>query len=441
LRKAGREKYEPKGGRTLNPRKPIYAMLLIGVAIITALTFTPYALLSRARTAVAAYAHINADSVSLGDSPVAVSTPTPAPTPSFDVVRWYTERGDDPARHGVLVEPCGGGGASLAEDNPDVGFNPASLVKLSTSLTALTKLGKDYRFETKVYLDGNVDKSGTLRGRLVVAGFDPTFGDFNAALISKKLAERGVKKFDEEMVVTPDFVFNFSGKPDESAERLAKALKLTPKTYTIGDAPQGEPAFSVQSYPLSDILLYMNAHSSNFVAERLGALVGGPEGVRSFLINEVKLPPEQVYLSTTSGLEINRLTPRGLLAVVRALDAEAQRQGLQLADIMAVASDDYGTLRRRMVGTPLEGAVVAKTGTLVHDDGGMASLGGVVYTQRLGKVCFVLLNQGSSVAENRQITDQLLTEIILSQDAPAPIPKPEKPRHMLESTDLEVLEQ
>jgi D-alanyl-D-alanine carboxypeptidase/D-alanyl-D-alanine-endopeptidase (penicillin-binding protein 4) len=420
-------------------------MLLIGVAIILALTFTPYALISRARKAVAAYTHINVDTPELGDSqaPSIVSTPTPqpAPAPAFDVVRWYTDRGDDPARHGVLVEPCSGGGAALAVDNPDVGFNPASLVKLSTSLTALSKLGKDYRFETKIYLDGTVDKTGTLHGRLVVSGFDPTFGDFNAALISKKLSERGVKKFSEEMVVTKDFTFNFSGKPDESADRLAKALKLTPKTYTIGDAPQGEPAFSVQSYPLNDILLYMNAHSSNFVAERLGAMLGGPEGVRAFLVNEVKLPPEQVYLSTTSGLEINRLTPRGLLAIVRALDAEAQRQGLQLADIMAVASDDYGTLRRRMVGTPLEGAVVAKTGTLVHDDGGMASLGGVVYTHRIGKVCFVVLNQGSSVAENRQITDQLLTEIILSQDAPAPIPKPEKPRHMLESTDLEVLEQ
>jgi serine-type D-Ala-D-Ala carboxypeptidase/endopeptidase (penicillin-binding protein 4) len=418
-------------------------MLLIGVAVILALTFTPYALISRARRAVVAYTHINADSNAPGDLSSAASVtspPTPAPAPAFDVVRWYSDRGDDPARHGVLVEPCAGG-APLAEDNPDVGFNPASLVKLSTSLAALKQLRKDYRFETKVYLDGTVDKAGALRGRLVVAGSDPTFGDFNAALISKKLAERGVKKFDGEVAVTPDFTFNFSGKPEESAERLAKVLKLTPKTYTVGDAPPGEPAFSVQSYPLSDILLYMNAHSSNFVAERLGAMIGGPEGVRGFLINEVKLPPEQVFLSTTSGLEINRLTPRGLLSIVRALDAEAQRQGLQLADIMAVASDDYGTLRKRMVGTPLEGAVVAKTGTLVHDDGGMASLGGVVYTHRLGKVCFVVLNQGSSVAENRQVTDQLLTEIILSQDAPAPIPKPEKPRHMLESTDLEVLEQ
>ncbi|HKG15913.1 MAG TPA: D-alanyl-D-alanine carboxypeptidase, partial [Pyrinomonadaceae bacterium] len=270
----------------MNPRKPIYAMLLIGVAIILALTFTPYALIKRARQAVAAYAHL----ISESPAAVAVSTPTPTPAPAFDVVRWYTDRGDDPARHGVLVEPCSGGGAALAEDNPDVGFNPASLVKLSTSLAALRKLGKDYRFETKLYLDGTVDKTGTLRGRLVVAGFDPTFGDFNATLISKKLAERGVKKFSEEMVVTPDFTFNFSGKPEESAERLAKALKLTPKTYTVGDAPQGEAALAVQSYPLSDILLYMNAHSSNFVAERLGAMLGGPEGVRMFLVNEVKLP-------------------------------------------------------------------------------------------------------------------------------------------------------
>ena len=411
-------------------------MLLIGVAIILALTFAPYALVSRARRAVAAYVYVPADSAALAE----LSKPAPTPAqPSFDVVRWYTERGDDPARHGVLVEPCVGGGAPLAEDNPDTGFNPASLVKLSTSLAALNRLGKDYRFETKVYLDGDVDKAGALKGRLVVAGFDPTFGDFNAALISKKLSERGVKKFDGELAVTPDFVFNFSGKPDESAQRLAKVLKLTPKTYTVGDAPRGEPAFSVQSYPLSDILLYMNAHSSNFVAERLGALVGGPDGVRAFLVDELKLPAEQVQLSTTSGLEVNRLTPRGLVAVIRALDAEARRQGMELVDIMAVASDDYGTLRRRMVGTPLEGAVVAKTGTLVHDDGGMASLGGVVYTQKYGKVYFVVFNQGSAVAESRQLTDQLLAEITLSQDTPAPIPKPEKPRHQLESTDLEVL--
>lgn len=425
-----------KGNVILNSRKPIYALMTIGAAIVLALTFAPYALVSRARQAVTTYIQ-----VPLGGSTApasAVPAPTPA-APAFDVAGWYAAREDDPARHALLAQSADGR-ATLAEHNADVVYNPASLVKLTTSLVALRKLGKDFRFETRVFIDGEVDKAGALKGRLLVSGHDPTFGDFHATLISKKLAERGIKKFEGELVVTPDFVFNFTDKPEEAAERLAKVLKLTPKTWALSDPPTGEPAFAVLSYPLRDILLYMNAHSSNFVAERLGAMVGGPEGIRQYVVDEVRLPPEQVQIATASGLEVNRMTARGLVSVIRALDDEARRQGLELVDIMAVASGDYGTLRKRMVGTPLEYAVVAKTGTLVHDDGGMASLGGVIYTQKYGKVYFVVLSQGSDVAVARQATDQLLAEITLSQDQPVPIPKPEKPRHQLESTDLEVLE-
>ncbi|HEX8354277.1 MAG TPA: D-alanyl-D-alanine carboxypeptidase [Pyrinomonadaceae bacterium] len=415
-------------------------MMLIGAAVIIALTIAPYALVSDARRAVATYIHVPAGSAPASTGPgSAAPAPTPAPAPTFDVAGWYSVREDDPARHALLLQSTDGR-VTLAEHNADVPYNPASLVKLSTSLVALGTLGKDFRFETRVFVEGTVDKSGVLQGRLLVAGHDPTFGDFHATLIAKKLAERGVKKFEGELVVTPDFVFNFTDKPEEAASRLAKVLKLNPKTWAVADTPTGEPSFAVLSYPLRDILLYMNAHSSNFVAERLGEMVGGPEGIRTHLVGELKLPPEQVQLATASGLEVNRMTARGLVSVIRALDEEARRQGMELVDIMAVASGDYGTLRRRMVGTPLEGAVVAKTGTLVHDDGGMASLGGVIYTQKHGKVYFVVLNQGSGVAAARQLTDELLSEITLSQDIPAPIPKPEKPRHQLESSDLEVLE-
>jgi serine-type D-Ala-D-Ala carboxypeptidase/endopeptidase (penicillin-binding protein 4) len=419
----------------LNPRKPIIAMLAVGLLVVLALTFTPYALLNRARNAVAAAIRLRE-----APAPSEVAPPPPPATPPFDVAGWYASRNEDPGRHAVLVQSFDGR-QTFAEHNADASLNPASLVKLATSLVALRRLGKDYRFETRVFVEGEPDKSGALKGRLVVAGGDPTFGDVSAVLIAKKLEERGIKKIPEEIAVTPDFTFNFSGKPEESAERLAKVMKMTPKKYGVGDAPTAAPAFVVHSYPLSEILLYMNAHSSNFVAERLGALVGGPEGVRAFLVNELKLPAEQVTLATASGLEVNRLTPRGLIAVIRALDEEATRQGLKIEDIMAVASDDYGTLRRRMVGTPLEGAVVGKTGTLVHDDGGMASLGGVIYTQRAGKLCFVVLNQGSDVALNRALTDEVLVEVVLSRDLPAQIPRPEKPRHMLERHDLEITEE
>ncbi|HEX7957207.1 MAG TPA: D-alanyl-D-alanine carboxypeptidase, partial [Pyrinomonadaceae bacterium] len=301
----------------MNQRKPIYALMLVGAAIILALTAAPYALVSDARKAAATYLHVPLNS-GAGTAAPAPEPAAPTPAPAFDVVGWYSGRGDDPARHALLVESADGR-STFAAHNADVAYNPASLVKLSTTLVALRKLGKDFRYETRVFVEGTVDKAGVLKGRLLVAGHDPTFGDFHATLVGKKLAERGVKKFEGELVVTPDFVFNFSDKPDESAQRLAKVLKLTPKTFTVADAPATEPSFAVLSYPLRDILLYMNAHSSNFVAERLGAQVGGPEGIRAFIVNEVKLPPEQVYLSTTSGLEINRLTPRGLVAVVRAL--------------------------------------------------------------------------------------------------------------------------
>jgi serine-type D-Ala-D-Ala carboxypeptidase/endopeptidase (penicillin-binding protein 4) len=418
----------------LNSRKPIIALLLVGLLAVLALTFTPYALLNRARSAVAAV--IRVEQVPAGEvAPSAQPTPPP-----FDVAGWYAGRGEDPARHGVFIQSADGR-LTLAEHNADTAFNPASLIKLATSLVALRRLGKDFRFETRVWVEGEPDKSGALKGRLVVAGGDPTFGDVSGVLIGKKLEGRGIKSLPEELAVSHDFTFNFSGKPEESAERLAKVMKMTPKKYAVTDAPQSPPAFVVHSYPLSEILLYMNAHSSNFVADRLGALVGGPEGVRAFLVNELRLPAEQVTLSTTSGLEINRLTPRGLVAVIRALDEEAARHGLKLEDIMAVASDDYGTLRRRMVGTPLEGAVIGKTGTLVHDDGGMASLGGAISTQRAGKLYFVVLNQGSSVALNRAMTDEFLVEVVLSKDLPAQIPMPEKPRHMLERHDLEITEE
>jgi len=103
---------------------------------------------------------------------------------------------------------------------------------------------------------------------------------------------------------------------------------------------------------------------------------------------------------------------------------------------MAVASDDSGTLRRRLAGTGLEGSVVAKTGTLTHEvDGGMASLAGIVYTKDAGPVLFAILDQGNRIAENRQLEDQLLTEVVRKSAIPEVVGSPTK-RQMLPATNL-----
>ena len=76
--------------------------------------------------------------------------------------------GKSPDEQGVLIEALAGG-QTLAALNPNVTFNPASVMKLATSLTALVRFGLDYRFITNFCADGAIDiRSRTLEGDLVV---------------------------------------------------------------------------------------------------------------------------------------------------------------------------------------------------------------------------------------------------------------------------------
>ncbi|HEX7177624.1 MAG TPA: D-alanyl-D-alanine carboxypeptidase [Pyrinomonadaceae bacterium] len=414
----------------MNSRKPIFALLAVGIAVVIALTFVPYAFLERAGRAVTA--------ILPGAREATVDAPARPLLPAFNVEGWYAERGEDPARHGVHIESIDGKSV-LASHNPDLPFNPASLLKLATSLAVLRAFGPDHRFETRVYTDGVVGPDKTLKGNLVLAGNDPMFGDVAASLVARELRARGVEKVSGELLVTPGFSFNYAEKADDSAERVAKVMEMKEKATGVGETPAGEPRFVVKSYPLREILLYMNAHSNNFVAERLGALVGGPEGLKRFLVEELKLPAEQVEVERTSGRENNRMTARGIVSVVRALKAEAERHGMRVEDLMPVASDDAGTLRRRLEGTPLEGATIGKTGTLTAEvDGGMASLAGVVFTETAGMVAFAILDQGSRIAENRELEDILLAQVIASQDIPRLIHSEEVRRRLLPATSLRV---
>jgi D-alanyl-D-alanine carboxypeptidase/D-alanyl-D-alanine-endopeptidase (penicillin-binding protein 4) len=405
----------------LNRRQPIYWIIACGLAVIFVLTLIPHFIKARTNIEIAFALPPSADEVDAKPADI---------KPSVDAASWYAARGETPETHGVLIESLDGKRV-FASLNADQTFNPASLLKLSTSLVALKKLGANYHFQTRVFTESKTDGKGTL----YVQGSDPTFGDAGATLISKELHQRGIEHLGE-VVVSPEFCFNFSNSPEESATRLIKALKLgNPKT-TISTETGGQLLTVVNSNPLSDVLLYMNARSSNFIAEKIGALIGGANGVQQFLVEELKLRPDQVTIETVSGREHNRLTPRDLLTVIRVLIEEAKRQGLEPSDIMPVASDDAGTLRRRLAGTGLERAVVAKTGTLTSEvDGGMASLAGIVYTQDEGIILFAIMDQGNRIWDNRQLEDQLLTEVVVAHATPQVIAGP-TPRRLLPSMNV-----
>jgi D-alanyl-D-alanine carboxypeptidase len=182
----------------------------------------------------------------------------------------------------------------------------------------------------------------------------------------------------------------------------------------------------------------MNAHSVNFIAHRIGDELGGAEAVAQAIRDELQLPTDQVELETTSGLYNNRMSPRGLVAVIHALIDEVHRQRMQPEDILPVASCDAGTLKRRMEGTGFECAVVGKTGTLTQQDGGMSNLGGIVYTKDDGMILFVILAQGQRIWDNKQMADQLLAEVLHEHPAAQVMQPGETRRQLLPPTDLQV---
>src|SRR5260370_2572286 len=62
--------------------------------------------------------------------------------------------------------------------NADKLFVPASTTKILTEGTLLAKLGADYRFHTRVYRTGSIDKHGALNGDLIlVASCDPNLSN------------------------------------------------------------------------------------------------------------------------------------------------------------------------------------------------------------------------------------------------------------------------
>jgi D-alanyl-D-alanine carboxypeptidase/D-alanyl-D-alanine-endopeptidase (penicillin-binding protein 4) len=373
------------------------------------------------------------------NSSAPASAAPPVSQPEVDVASWYREHDEDPETHGVLIESLVPG-RLITSHNADKLFNPASIIKLTTSLVALRKLGPDYRFEVKLYADGTLDEKGIFHGQLYLIGGAPTFGDAAANMFAKELRDMGVRRLDGALNVSEDFCFNFSNSPEESGERLVKALKLEgaqPKV-SVANEPSGEQLLVFYSHPLREVLLYMNAHSSNFTAERVGRLVGGAAGVQQFLIDELKLPPAEVSLSTVSGREQNRMNARGIMAVLRALVDETKRQGMKPTDILPVADEDNGTLRRRFNGSSLEGAVLGKTGTLTPEvDGGMVSLAGIVYTQDAGELAFVMLDQGDRLVENRDVEDKLLEEVVKMRAVPRAVPL-EAPRDLLSASSMRI---
>jgi D-alanyl-D-alanine carboxypeptidase len=103
---------------------------------------------------------------------------------------------------------------------------------------------------------------------------------------------------------------------------------------------------------------------------------------------------------------------------LRELESVLAAHSLKLEDVMAVAGIDSGTLRTRLSGDDVRGAVVAKTGTLVSIDNGVSTLVGIAYTRTRGPLLFAVFNSGGNVHKYRRLQDQFLERLIAEEGGP-----------------------
>ena len=384
--------------------------------------------------------------------PISAKTPSVAP-PQTPPIQQSAAGAQEPevvyGFQGVLVETLDG--KTVAMQAVDENFNPASAIKLATALVALRTFGPQHRFTIGIWTTGTFDKAtGILNGNLYISGRDPSFHYEHGVMIARQLNTLGIRTVTGDLVVAPGFSMNFNWSARRSGEQLydtfdstlrsgqanrawlyertalgdQASLQTIPSVAVMGEvevnpvAADAKHRLSHKSSKLVDILKVLLCYSNNFMAERLGDAIGGVQAVRRKLIGSLGLSSDELMISSLSGLGVNRLTPRTMMKIFRALREELRKNRLSTTDIMPVAGIDPGTLQDRFTGMAWRGSVIAKTGTLIRTDGGASSLVGQMKTASGETLLFVIMNRRGSVLRFRANQDYLVMQIQNSRGGP-----------------------
>ena len=318
----------------------------------------------------------------------------------------------------------------------------------------LRTFGPNYRFKTSVWTDGYVNRStGILNGNLYVSGRDPIFNYQHAVAIANELNKLGITKIEGDLIVTHNFAMGYSRSSSRSGGRLLATLnaakrsraatrawntylsysgkygrvKMLPSVFFTGSSyvqaipTNARPLFTHESVPMREIMKATLIFSNNFLAARLGNMLGGPYAVARIVQRDARVSPYEFSLATSSGLGINRVTPRAQMRLLRTLRKELKRHGMKFTDILPVAGVDKGTLSRRFNSSFARGSVVGKTGTLGRTDGGVSTLSGEIKT-RQGTLLFVIFNQRGNVRRFRSFQNRYVSLIQSLHGGASPLP-------------------
>ena len=303
-------------------------------------------------------------------------------------------------------------GETLGVHNAERPLVPASIMKSVSTASLLEKVGPDFRYHTRVYIDGPLDM-GILRGNLVVVGAgDPSVnsvpephGNSIVEEIAEIVKSMGIHRIEGKIIVDnsefagpsrpsswqeADFKesygtgfhsFNYqnnaSGKKSVENPAAVFVRQLTSVLHSDGVTIDGKELgdgqrtqiFDHMSPQLDDIMRSCMMRSDNLFAESILRTYGKQEGGDGSTDDAAKreyehwvskkVPMEGVNIIDGSGLSrSNRVTADFMSGVLGEMSNDAT-----YASFFPLAGQE-GTLKSFLAQTPLDSYIAMKTGSM-----------------------------------------------------------------------------
>jgi serine-type D-Ala-D-Ala carboxypeptidase/endopeptidase (penicillin-binding protein 4) len=209
-----------------------------------------------------------------------VAQPAPLPAPLREAL---ATAGISPSAVGVYVQEVGAA-QPLLELHADRPMNPASTMKLLTTLAGLELLGPNYTWRTEAWLDGTLT-GDVLQGNLVLKGYaDPKLTIEDLWLFLREIRARGLREIRGDLVLDRSFFAleptdpaHFDNDPGRPYNVLPDALLLNYKSVRLEFLPQEETGtvtiLALPDLPQISIVnqLTLSGGSCEFWFERLQA--------------------------------------------------------------------------------------------------------------------------------------------------------------------------
>nr|WP_229713015.1 D-alanyl-D-alanine carboxypeptidase/D-alanyl-D-alanine-endopeptidase [Streptomyces fuscichromogenes] len=334
-------------------------------------------------------------------------------------------------------------GRRLYGSGADTALTPASTTKIATAVAALSALGPDHRFTTRVALE-----PGT-REVVLVGGGDPTLTARKdaagwaslrtlATATAKSLTARGIREvtlsYDTTLYSGPDLhpvgvnenlarvspLTADEGRTDDSVEGpvirvgdpaadaarkfagfLTAAGIRTSAPGTSKASSRADTLATVSSPPLSSVVERMLTNSDNDIAEALArqtalasgrpaSFAGGAAAIDAQL-TKLGLPMTGASFHDGSGLNRDDRLTANLLTALLVKAADADRPGLRAVLTGLPVAGFTGTLTNRYT-DGAAGVVRAKTGTLT----GVNTLAGTVVDKDGRLLVFAFLTSNTT---------------------------------------------